>query len=193
MALSYDTVSSRIPELSFVAPQNFYAVAENLPQVVFCLQGLTIPNLTGGEVNLPNRLNSGRAFIPGNGVDYSSLDFTFLIDKNFENYRSVLNWLKAINHPESHEQYKNYVTSSTSSTLEDFSRTTSNITVFGCDDGNNPLVHWNFINCFPISIDGPTYDSTSANIDYITSTASFRYLYFENQTYTNGRLNNNNI
>jgi len=144
MALSYSTVSSRIPELSFVAPQNFYAVAENLPGVVFNLQQLTIPNVTGGEVPLPNIMNSNRAFIPGNGVDYTSLDFTFLIDKNFINYRSVLDWLKAINHPEDFDQFENYTTSANAVNKEGFFRTTSNMTVFGCDDGNNPLVHWNF-------------------------------------------------
>jgi len=193
MALSYSTVSSRIPELSFVAPQNFYAVAENLPGVVFNLQQLTIPNVTGGEVPLPNRMNSNRAFIPGNGVDYTSLDFTFLIDKNFINYRSVLDWLKAINHPEDFDQFNDYTTSANAVNKEGFFRTTSNMTVFGCDDGNNPLVHWNFVNCFPISLDGPVYDAASANIDYLTSVASFRYMYFENQTYTNGKLNNDKI
>lgn len=193
MALSYNTVSSRIPELSYVAPQNFYAVAENLPSVIFNLQGLTIPNVTGGEVPLSNRLNPSRAFIPGNGVDYSSLDFTFLIDKSFDNYRALLDWIKGINHPEGHDQYSEYTNSGNQSGTTGWNKTTANITVFGCDDGNNPLVHWNFVDCFPISVDGPTYDASSANIDYITSTASFRYLYFENQTYTNGALNNDKI
>jgi hypothetical protein len=193
MALSYNTVSNRIPELSFVAPQNFYAVAENLPGVVFNLQAVIIPNVTGGEVPLPNRLNSSRAFIPGNGLDYSSLDFTFLIDKDFNNYRSVLEWIKSINHPEDHNQYDKYTTSANQVNQEGFSRTTSNLTVFGCDDGNKPLVHWNFVNSFPISLDGPQYDAASANIDYITSVASFRYLYFEHQTYTNGKLNNDKL
>jgi len=193
MALSYSTVSSRIPELSYVAPHNFYAVAENLPSVVFNLQQLLIPNVTGGEVPLANRFNSGRAYIPGNGVDYSSLDFTFLIDKDFNNYRSVLNWLKAINHPESHDQYTDYTTSANAVNQEGFGRTMSNITVFGCDDGNNPLVHWNFVNSFPISVDGPQYDATLQDINYITSTVSFRYLYFESQTYTDGKLNNDKI
>lgn len=193
MALSYNSVSGRIKELSFVAPQNFYAVAENLPGVVFFLQQLQIPNVTGGEVTLPNRLNSSRAFIPGNGVDYTSLDFTFLIDKDFNNYRAVLDWIKAINHPENFEQYSDYTTAANPTNQSGFGRTMANITVFGCDDGNNPLVHWNFVNCFPISIDGPQYDAASANIDYITSVASFRYLYFEHQTYTNGKLNNDKI
>ena len=193
MALSYNSVSARLPELSYVAPQNFYAVAENLPGVVFNLQGLTIPNLTGGEVPLANRLNPSRAFLPGNGVDYAALDFTFLIDKDFNNYRSMVEWIKGINHPENHEQYSEYTNIADQAGSTGWNKVTANITVFGCDDGNNPLVHWNFVDCFPISVDGPTYDASSANIDYITSSASFRYLYFENQTYTNGALNNDMI
>ncbi len=193
MALSYNLVSSRIPELSFVAPQNFYAVAENMPGVIFNLQSLTIPPVSGGEVNLPNRLNPNRAFIPGSGVDYAPLDFTFLIDKDFDNYRSILEWLKAINHPEDFDQYNDYTTNSNISNTGDFSKTTTNLTVFGCDDANNPLVHWNFVSTFPVSLDGPQYDASLTDIQYITSTVSFRFLYFENQTYTNGALNNNKL
>ena len=190
MALSYNTVSSRLPELSYVAPQNFYAVAENLPTLVFNIQQIQVPNITGGEVILSNRLNPSRAYAPGNGIDYSSLDFTFLIDKDFANYRAVLEWVKAINHPENHEQYSNYTNAQDNTGRTGWTRTMSNITVFGCDSGNNPLVHWNFVDCFPISIDGPNYDASQQDIQYVTSVASFRYLYFENQTYTNGKLNN---
>jgi hypothetical protein len=193
MALSYNDISSRIPELSYVPPQNFYAVIELLPAVVFNIQQLQIPTLNGGEVPLPNRMNPSRTFIPGNGLDYSSLDITFLIDKQFANYRSVLEWLKGINHPENFDQYNNWVNKSTSSTQSGFSSTTSNITVFGCDAGNNPLIHWNFKDCFPISLDGPRYDAALADINYITSVVSFRYTYFECQTYTDGRLNNDKI
>jgi len=191
MAVSYSTVSSRIPELSYVAPQNFYAVAETLPSLVFNIQSVNIPNVTGGEVPLSNRLNPVRAFLPGNGVDYSSLDFEFLVDKDFTNYRTVLEWLKAINHPEQHEQYNEFTNTTNTTGSTGWRNTTSNITVFGCDAGNKPLVHWNFVDCFPISLDGPTYNAADQDITYVKSTASFRYLYFENQTYTNGRLNNN--
>lgn len=191
MAVSYNTVSSRIPELSYVAPQNFYAVAEELPSLVFNLQSVNIPNVTGGEVPLANRLNPSRAFMPGSGIDYATLDFEFLVDKDFTNYRTVLEWIKAINHPEQHEQYTEYTNTTNSTGSSGWKNTMSNITVFGCDAGNNPLVHWNFVNCFPISLDGPTYDAANSDITYVKSTASFRYLYFENQTYTKGRLNNN--
>ena len=194
MAISYNTVASRIPELSYVAPQNFYMVVESLPELVFSIQQLQVPNVTGGEVPLPNRLNPNRAFIPGSGVDYTTLDVTFLLDKNLRNYYSVLKWIKAINHPEDHEQFSNWVNDSSKNTSkEGFSKTTSNLTVFGCDAGNNPLLHWNFVDSFPISLDGPSYDATAPNIDYLTSVASFRYVYFEFQTYTNGALNNDKI
>ena len=193
MAINYNTVATSIPELSYVAPQNFYAVAENLPRVVFNLQGLTIPNVSGGEVMLPNRMNSSRSFLPGDGLDYSTLDFTFLVDKTFNNYRSILNWIKGINAPEGPDQYTEYTAVGDQAGTTGWNKTTANITVFGCDDGNNPLVHWNFVGCFPISLDGPTYDASSTNIDYIQSNVSFRYLYFENQTYTNGTLNNDKL
>ena len=194
MAINYNTVASRIPELSYVAPQNFYMVVESLPEMVFSIQGIQIPNVTGGEVPLPNRMNPNRTFIPGSGIDYTTLDVTFLLDKDFKNYASVLKWIKAINHPENFEQFSEWTNDNTKNTSkEGFAKTTSNMTVFGCDSANNPLLHWNFIDAFPISLDGPPYDASQPNIDYITSVASFRYMYFEFQTYTNGALNNDKI
>lgn len=193
MALSYNDISNRIPELSYVPPQNFYAVIEQLPALVFNIQTLQVPAINGGEVPLPNRMNPSRVFVPGNGLDYSSLDITFLVDKGFSNYRSVLEWMKGINHPENFDQYDNWTGRVSSSGTEGFSKTTSNITVFGCDSGNNPLVHWNFIDCFPISLDGPLYDASQPDVNYLTSVVTFRYTYFECQTYTDGRLNNDKI
>lgn len=194
MAINYNTVASRIPELSYVAPQNFYMVVESLPEMVFNIQQIQIPNVTGGEVPLPNRMNPNRTFIPGNGIDYTTLDVTFLLDKSLRNYYKVLEWIKAINHSENFEQYSEWTTDTTKNTSkEGFAKATSNLTVFGCDAGNNPLMHWNFVDSFPISLDGPSYDASAPNIDYLTSVASFRYMYFEFQTYTNGALNNDKI
>ena len=49
MALAYSDVANKVPELSYVAPQNFYAVAENIPTLIFNIQRISVPNVTGGE------------------------------------------------------------------------------------------------------------------------------------------------
>ena len=180
MALTYAEVASRQSELSFFPPQNFYLHIDKLSSVSFTCQQVQIPTLTGGEVDLPNRFNSGRVFVPGDSLDYGTLDVTFLLDKQLRNYRQILDWLKSANSPETTDQYD----------YEAFKDTMSDLTIFAADADNTPLSHWSFKNAFPISLDGIQFDATQQDVEYLVASVSFRFTYFEHQTYTNGTLNN---
>ena len=195
MALNYTDILSRQPELSYVPPQNFYMIMEKLPQVVFNVQQVVIPPVNGGEASLDNRYNSTRTYIPGDGLDYGTLSCTFLIDKEFRTYRTILEWIKAINAPETSQQYADWVDSHTqfAEQTEGFATSMSTVTIIGSDSANRPLVHWTFKNAFPISVDGPSYDATQQDIEYLTSTVDFRFHYFEHQTYDNGVLQNDKL
>lgn len=166
------------PELSFLAPQNFYLQIDDLKDVAFFCQQVQLPSLTGGEVLLSNRLNSSKTFVPGDGLDYGTLDVTFIVDKNLTNYRSILSWLKRINSPDTQEQF-NY---------NKFSETMSNINLICTDAAQEPLAEWKFKDAFPIGLDGFTFDASVQDIEYITANVSFRFLYFESLTYNNGAL-----
>jgi hypothetical protein len=185
----YTDVINRQVELSYVPPQNFYMVVDLLPTVTFNAQQIQIPTISGGEALLSNRFNPSKAFIPGDGIDFGNLDVTFLIDKEFRTYLSILQWMKGTYAPETTQQFKEYTESRDNISGTKFSKTMSNITVVATDAGNQPLIHWNFYNCFPVSLDGPQFDSTQPDINYLTSTVSFRHHYFTCQTYTNGQLN----
>jgi len=193
MALNYSDVLARQPELSYVPPQNFFMVIDKLPQVAYNLQQVTIPPLSGGEVPLDNRFNSTRTYIPGDGVDYGQLSATFLLDKQFTTYRSIAEWIKGINAPEGHQQYPDWLNENDAERTTGFARTMSTVTVLGTDSAGKPVVHWVFRNAFPISIDGPSYDATQQDIEYLTATVDFRFHYFEMETYTNGVLNNDRV
>ena len=183
MANSFQDVIARQVELSYVPPQNFYMVIDKLPEIVFTCQQLTIPNISTGEAIMSNRFNPSKTFVPGDGVDYGTLEITFILDKHFRNYRSLLKWIKQNGVPDDPKQW----------TVNAFADTMSDITVYGCDSANEPLVHWNFKNCFPISVGATAFDSTMTDITYLTSDVSFRYHYFTHNTYTNGSLNNDEI
>ena len=183
MANSYQDVIARQVELSYVPPHNFYMVIDKIPEVVFTCQQLTIPTISTGEALLSNRYNPSKTYIPGDGIDYSNLEVTFILDKHFRNYRSILKWMKGNAVPDDPKQW----------VVDKFSDTMSNITVYGSDSANVPLIHWNFVSCFPVSLDGVNFDSTIPDVTYLTSNVSFRYHYFTNNTYTNGQLNNDEI
>ena len=192
MAFTYADVVANQMELSFVPPQNFYLHIDRLKDVSFTVQQVQLPAISAGEAELSNRFNSGRLFIPGDTVDYGTLDVTFIIDKHFRNYRSILEWVKGFAAPESPEQFKDFDRTITLN-KEPFSDTMSDMTLFASDSANEPLGHWSFKNAFPISLDGVQFDATIPDVEYMVASVSFRFSYFEHQTYTNGTLNNDKL
>lgn len=193
MALNFSDVLNRQAELSFTPPQAFFMTIEKLPQVVYNVQQITIPNISGGEAPIPNSLNPGRLFTPGDTIDYAQLDLTFLLDKNFRSYRSILEWVKGYANTEEFGEQAEYIKGLQNDARKGQLKLTSDITVFGTDNDNLPVIEWKFKDCFPISIDGPSYDATAIDVTYLTSAASFRYSYFECTTYTGGAKNNDTI
>ena len=187
-----DVVVNNQVDLNFTPPQNFFLTAERLPKLVFTIQDFSIPTLVGGEANLPNSLNPGRVYIPGDGLDYGTLEVNYVIDKEFKTYREILKWIKGITAPESGDQSKDYQ-ETIARRQPAFSKFFSNIELFGTDAGNRPLISWKFRDAFPIGIGGPSYDSKSQDVDPLIGNVSFRYMYFECETYTNGKANNDKI
>ena len=169
-------------ELSFTPPQNFYMTIDKLKTTAFTLQRVQIPVISGEEQLQSTPLNPGRTMIPGQGLEYSVLSCDIICDKHFKNYKDILQWFKEIHTPEAHDQW-----------VGKWADTMSNVDIIGTDAANTPLCRWSFIDAFPISLDGPMYDATMPDIEYLTSNVTFRHKYFTFTTYTNGVDNHDTI
>ena len=196
MALQFGDMIARQTELSFAAPQHFFITIEKLPDIVYTVQQANVPVISAGEAILSSPFNQTRS-VPGDTLDYSQLDVTFLIDKEMKGYRQILKWMKGMINPESFDQFKEYakenVTERPDAREPGFLNTMSNMSLFAADADLKPLAEWKFIDAFPISLDGPQYDSTNPQVDYLTATSSFKFMYFEHATYNNGAKNNDII
>ena len=169
-------------ELSFTPPQNFFMHIERLKTTAFTLQRVQIPVTSGEEIVQSTPMNPGRTMIPGMGLEYSVLSCDFICDKHFLNYKDIMEWFKGIHAPEDK-----------AAQALDWKDTYSNVDLIGCDAANTPLVRWTFHDAFPISVDGPMYDATMPDIEYLTSNVTFRHKYFTFSTYTNGIDNHDTI
>ena len=183
MADSIQSLLNNQVELSFTPPQAFFMVVEKLPSTVFTLQRVQIPVINGEEITMPSSMNPSRTMIPGSGLDYSVLSCDFIIDKHFKAYREILNWFKGIAAPEDKAVQA----------IKPFTDTMSNINIVATDASNTPIALWNFVDAFPISVDGPMFDATMPDIEYLTSNVTFRHKYYTFTTYTNGASDNNTI
>lgn len=173
---------SKQVELSFSFPQNFYLLFEDYPELVFTVQRVQVPTISAESYLQPSPVNPSKTYMPGPGMDYSVLSCDFIVDKEFKNYRSILQWMKNNTAPDfAGEQYGGWF------------QGMKNCILMGTDPANKPIVEWNFFHAFPISLDGPTFDSTMDQVEYVTSNVTFQYKYFTHNTYLNGVDNNDDI
>lgn len=185
MASSFTDLLQRQVELSYAPPQNFFFTSALTPQLVFTAQRVDIPVLTAGTIELPNYQNRNNA-VPGDTLDYGTLDITFLVDKNWLTYMSLLQWLKGVTNPESFAQNYDWITRNQVVEGVNWQNGTADLFVYGTDPALQPLIEWKFWGAFPSSLEGPSFDATDPETEYLTSRVQFNYLYFEATRYQDG-------
>jgi hypothetical protein len=117
--------------------------------------------------------------VPGEKLSFGELSIQFLIDENMANYVAVHNWLVGLGFPQSHDQYKNFISTRTSS-LD------NNELLAGYSDGtlqilnssNNPSRSIFFVDMFPTSLSQIQLQSTVTDTTYLAANATFGYTYY---------------
>ena len=73
-------------KLDYASPIQFRFKCTKLPEVEFTCQTANVPSISLGETTMPTPLKD--IPIPGDNVSYSSLDISFLVDENLNNYKN---------------------------------------------------------------------------------------------------------
>ena len=45
--------------------------------------------------------------VPGDKINYHSLDISFLVDENLNNYKELHDWISGLGFPSNHQQFQN--------------------------------------------------------------------------------------
>ena len=180
-------------KFDYASPIQFRFKMTKLPNVEFFVQTANIPAITLGETSIETPLKE--IPIPGDKIRYSSLDISFLVDENLNNYKEIHDWITGLGFPEDHKQFKNLLTtgsdrfpgttSSTAATGTSISQATSDggtysdaiLTVL--NSKNIAKTEIRFQNVYPTSLGGLSYDIKSGDVEYITVNASFSYMYYD--------------
>ena len=121
---------------------------------------------------------------------------TFLVDENLENFQEIHGWLVGLGFPRDHSEFQNLINagsdrfpvSSTSVSTEpgkvkfgttDQGPALSAATLTVLSSKNNPQVEIRFRDLFPVSLTGLQYDQQATDVEYLTSTVTFRYTIYD--------------
>ena len=192
--MTTSNVIDRTPsKLDYASPIQFRFKMTKLPNVEFFIQTANIPSISLGSTSISTPLKD--IPIPGDKVSYGSLDVTFLVDENLNNYKELHDWITGLGFPQDHKQFGTLLATSsdrfsgsTASTSATGTSTPqplseggiySDATLTVLNNKNIAKTEIRFQNVYPTSLGGLSYDIKAEDVDYLTVNASFNYMYYD--------------
>ena len=177
-------------KFDYASPIQFRFKMTKIPNVEFFVQTANIPGITLDEVQQPTRLKA--IALPGSTLSFASLELTFLVDENLNNYKELHDWLIGLGTPESDSQFAGLLTAgsdrfagSTASSAPTGSNTAtplnegaiySDATLTVLNSKNIAKTEIRFKNVYPTSLGSLSYDIKANDVDYLQVSASFSYM-----------------
>ena len=187
-------VQTRQPSImDYASPVQFRFKCSKLPKVEFFCQTANIPGIGLGEAEVDTPLKS--IPFPGDKVTYQDLAISFLVDENLENYKEIHDWIIGLGAPQNHTQFSDLRATSS----DRYSGSTSGSVVPGVDtpvplaeggtysdatltvlnSKNIAVTEIRFHNIFPTSLGALSYNVQASDVDYLTTSVDFSYMYYE--------------
>ena len=187
-------VQTRQPaKMDYASPVQFRFKIAKLPQVEFFIQTVNLPGISMGTGTVPTPLYDYP--VPGDEISFRSLDISFLVDENLNNYKELHDWISGLGFGKSHQDFADL-----QATSEDmFPGSSKGSLVAGVEipaplseggiysdatltilnSKNIAKTEVRFQNVFPTTIGSLLYDVQQSDIDYLKATASFDYLNYD--------------
>ena len=187
-------IQTRQPsKMDYASPVQFRFKIAKLPQVEFFIQTVNLPGISIAEATVPTPLYDYP--VPGDEINFQSLDISFLVDENLNNYKELHDWLSGLGFGKNHQQFADMRATGTdrfpgtvASTAASGTATPgpipegstySDATLSILNSKNIVKTEVRFQNVFPTSIGSLSYDVQASDIDYLKAQASFSYINYD--------------
>ena len=181
-------------KLDYASPIQFRFKMTKIPKVEFFVQTANIPGISLGTATVPSPLYDYP--VPGDKINYQSLDISFLVDENLNNYKELHDWISGLGFPSNHQQFSDLQATgadrfpgSTASSVAMGSKRTpaplaeggiySDATLTVLNSKNIAKTEIRFKNVYPTSLGSLSYDIKASDVDYLQVQASFNYLHYD--------------
>ena len=187
-------VVNRTPDKQdYASPVQFRFKCTKLPLVEFFVQSVNLPGINLGSAQQTNPLYD--IPLPGDKITYASLDLSFVVDENLNNYKEIHDWILGLGFPSNHTQFQDLQTAgsdrfpgSTKSTAATGTNVPqplneggiySDATLTVLNSKNIAKTEIRFENLYPTSLGGLNYDVRATDVDYINASVSFNYMNYD--------------
>ena len=182
-------------KFDYAEPTKFKFTIIKLPKVEFFV---TTANLPGISLGVAEQITPLKDIpLPGDRLQYDTLNVQFLVDENLENYREIHGWLTGVGFPKNYEQFQNVQGAATdrfpttenvgtSKELGEIKKATqdegglySDATLFVLTSKNNSNLEIRFRDLYPISLSGLDFNQQATDVNYLTASVTFEYKIYE--------------
>jgi hypothetical protein len=163
---------------SFLSPLGFSLQIKKCPGVNFFVQDVGIPSVSLGTADAETPFT--KIPFPGTRLTFGNLQVTFKVDEDMKNYLEIYSWLRAVGFPDNFAQYSSIAGASFATGDGVF----SDISLLITTSAKNPNMLVTFYDCFPVDLSELKFDSTSADVEYLTATVAFANRRFDIQQIT---------
>tara|TARA_B100000508_G_scaffold55682_1_gene43325 strand:+ start:109 stop:708 length:600 start_codon:yes stop_codon:yes gene_type:complete len=187
-------VINRTPDKQdYASPVQFRFKCTKLPLVEFFVQSVNLPGINLGSAQQTNPLYD--IPLPGDKITYASLDLSFVVDENLNNYKEIHDWILGLGFPSNHTQFQDLQTAgsdrfpgSTRSTAATGTSVPqplneggiySDATLTVLNSKNIAKTEIRFENLYPTSLGSLNYDVRATDVDYINASVSFNYMNYD--------------
>jgi len=167
---------------SILNKNNFRLLIDRIPTVEYYVQTVNIPGLTMNETIMSSRIGLD-GYFPGDKIIFDTLDITFLVDEDLENFKEMYDWMDAIVPVKDTSAYSNLVGGTSTSTNVTANKAAgmeqySDITLVMNTNKNIPNKYFRFHDCFPLTL-GALELQSGADAEPVTSSVTFRFSYYD--------------
>ena len=191
--------STQQPTVFDYATGTQWRIAFNrIPKTTWFCTAANVPGITLVEASYPTPMAD--MFVAGDKLTFETLNITFLVDEELQNYRELWEWIVGMGAPVSHSQWTTGLTKGdgltttfsavgTDDNINPRQKSTSteknlysDATLIVYNSKNMPKVNVKFKDMFPTSLSALEYSQDLTDVEYFKASATFRYLYYEFET-----------
>lgn len=156
---------------SFLSNNKFDFVLKRIPNLTFFVQSVNLPGivLQSTSINTPAVSLS----IPGNQITFSPISVSFIVDEEMRSWYEIYNWIYQLGNPRDNNKIGTLTGEPGSDT-----HIYSDATLFIKSNSNNPQWKVDFHEMYPTDL-GEIQFSTVDGQEFITSSVTFNYTYYE--------------
>ena len=166
--------SNKVPEnLNYLSNISFRLTIDDSPNITWFCQVVNIPGVTIDALEIP----TPHATVPfgGSKVQFEELNIRFIVDEHMKNWMEIYDRIIAMGMAEGHEKFKKQQEKG----MHPRGGAFSTIVISILTSSMNPQMEFHFYDAFPISVSALEFDSSVADTEYFTASASFRYTNYE--------------